>query len=478
MRKNSRKKGRDAGEGELLPVNFIRTETLLRKHPLHVLQSQGSSEVKEITVIDYDLDGKAVTRWRVLFGAPEGAAGPLAYRIDRLIIDRAIEAHSAPEIPRTLRLGTFNEICRELGLVETGPNKKNIRAALLQLQGTMIDIENVTAHARYYRYERVIFTGEDTGEGRSDAIYITLSDTYRELLRKAPRRPLDYDYLKDLSPASARLYEIISSRVFAALKKERNDAALKNEDTDPLARIRYSEFCELSALTRHEAGHMMRKQMKKLHAPHIKSGYISEVSYDPRKDVRPDWMIIYKPGPKARQEFEAAELRGELHRAQVVAFPNKTEPPDEGEHRELVSRLQGAGVSHSQAIELVRLHPEYAKKWCSVYESGYFRKMRIQNSGGYLVRAIIEGFPIPQFPNKTPDKPNKETRDIIRAEKEVLNRKHKELLRWWAELLVDEKNRLITEALDSLPAEQRKFYEQMDREGPAFIELVYSYASS
>jgi len=28
----------------------------------------------------------------------------------------------------------------------------------------------------------------------------------------------------------------------------------------------------------------------------------------------PSLPLVYKPGPKARQEFEAGELRGELHR--------------------------------------------------------------------------------------------------------------------------------------------------------------------
>ena len=40
---------------------------------------------------------------------------------------------------------------------------------------------------------------------RADAVYLVLSEPYREVLNHAPVRPLDYAYLKALTPDGAAL---------------------------------------------------------------------------------------------------------------------------------------------------------------------------------------------------------------------------------------------------------------------------------
>ena len=295
-----------AKKGEVVKVNFVRVETTeLRKYPMHLLQSQGS-DAKEIVIRDTDANGKEIIRWRVLFTSPEGSPGALAYRIDRLIIDKCLEAHR--EVPSVLRLGTLNEICDALDIDRTGHNTKNIQTALMQLYGTEIDCDSEST-VRFKRFQWICFTGKKIPETetRADAVYIGLSDPYQKILSRAGRRPLDYDYLRALPPAASRFYEVISSRCFAALQK-----GGKNSE----ARLLYSEFTELSALTRHFGGRDVRQQMTRIHKPHIASGYISGVSYDARTDKfgRPDWMMIYTPGEKARREFKAAMKRGEVQK--------------------------------------------------------------------------------------------------------------------------------------------------------------------
>ena len=53
-------------------------------------------------------------------------------------------------------------------------------------------------------------------------------------------RPLDYDYLFQLSPAPQRLYELLSFPMYGALSNDR-----------PRARLRYSEFCTFAPVARY-----------------------------------------------------------------------------------------------------------------------------------------------------------------------------------------------------------------------------------
>ena len=64
----------------------------------------------------------------------------------------------------------------------------------------------------------------------ADAVYLLLNDPYLDVLNHAPVRPLDYDYLKILTPTAQRFYEIISYRIFAALKYRHPHAKLLYSD--------------------------------------------------------------------------------------------------------------------------------------------------------------------------------------------------------------------------------------------------------
>jgi hypothetical protein len=86
--------------------------------------------------------------------------------------------------------------------------------------------------AAFTRYS-VIFAGEKFPDGtRADTVYIILNPTYREVLNNAPMRPLDLGYKKELAPTPQRFYEIISFRIYTALKYGNAEG-----------RIAYSEYC-------------------------------------------------------------------------------------------------------------------------------------------------------------------------------------------------------------------------------------------
>lgn len=278
------------------PLDIIRTETALSRFPVHHLSRAGAHRI-EIT--RRDERGQVRLRWEVSYNQRYGWPGPLAYKLDTLLVNRRIEEAGAPP-PPLVRLGTLNEMCRELG-----SHKEELKRALRQNATAAINAkidyrasDGAERHleALFTRYD-VIFTGERLpGGGRADAVYLSLGETYREVLGSARRRPLDYDYLKGLAPTAQRCYEIISYKIYAALA-HRLDRA----------RITYSEYCLYSTQQRYQDYDRVKKQMYKVHSPHLKSGYLAKVEFQQRRAEggEPDWMICYTPGPKARTEYAA-----------------------------------------------------------------------------------------------------------------------------------------------------------------------------
>src|SRR4051812_21087462 len=105
---------------ELVPLNPIRVETALSRYPVHRLARKGSID---ISIKEADRNG-GETRWEVDYSKKHGQPGPLAYKLDTLIINRRIEEASRP-IPRLLKLGSLSDICRELNLSDSGKNRSD-----------------------------------------------------------------------------------------------------------------------------------------------------------------------------------------------------------------------------------------------------------------------------------------------------------------------------------------------------------------
>lgn len=315
-------------EAELVPIARIGVETELSRYPVHNLAKTGKVDIH---ITKKRTDGQVDLKWEVSFSDKYGQARQLAYKLDTILINRRIDEEGRP-IPKVIRLGSLREIAETLDL---GGNTNKVRRALRQNVGALISAklryrssEGVerTLEADFTRYS-AIFTGEKLPDGReADAVYLILNEPYREVLNNAPIRPLNYEYLKALPPAPQRFYEIISSRIYAALKNRR-----------PLARILYSEFCTYSALTRHFDYENFRVQMAKIHKLHLKSGYIAKAHYEETTDQegRADWMMCYQPGPRARTEYMTFARKSKQLEAKFEALEeNQTREAVESEPAE------------------------------------------------------------------------------------------------------------------------------------------------
>jgi hypothetical protein len=383
---------------ELVPLNPIRVETALSRYPIHRLARKGSISIE---LHEASETGATTVRWEVDHGKKYGQPGPLAYKVDTLVINRRIEEAARP-IPRIIKLGSLHDLCHELGISE-GRNRDNIKKSLYQnasafitakLRYRLADGSEQTLEAGFSRYA-VVFTGERLPDGRTaDAVYLVLSDIYMQVINCAQTRPLDYDYLKELPPASQRFYELVSYQIYAALKHNR-----------PRARLSYAEFCTYAPLTRHFDWLHVRTQMNKVHGPHRKSGYIADIEFEATtdKEERPDWLMFYVPGPRAKAEYRAFTKKGGAKVLEIETTPATPEPKPESkpapspEPTQLELELINRGVTATTARELVEQYREERIN-AQVERADWIREKhpkKISDLGAYLVEAIRNDYAAP-----------------------------------------------------------------------------------
>src|SRR4051812_34965847 len=87
--------------GDVLPPSPIRVETALSRYPVHRLAKHGNIA---IDISKKNEGGEAPIKWEVTHNSKYGQPGPLAYKLDTLLINRRIKEAPRP-IPRLIKLG-------------------------------------------------------------------------------------------------------------------------------------------------------------------------------------------------------------------------------------------------------------------------------------------------------------------------------------------------------------------------------------
>ena len=304
------------------PLRILRTETVLSRFPIHNLTTHGRVSIH---LRRTNAQGDLAYLWEVSTSTHYGPPGPLAYKLDTLVINRLLDALPRP-VPGVLQVGSLRQVAPQLGLNTSGRQQEHLKSAFHQNASAYIvtklryrdrDGRQRRLEAGFTRYS-VVFQGERLPDGTlADAIYLVLSAPYREILNHAPVRPLDYAYLQALTPMAQRFYELLSYHLFATLTHRR-----------PHATLRYGEYCLLATQQRYTAYEQVKKQMYKVHRPHLAAGYIAQVRSTATTDAdgQPDWLLHYTPGPKARAEYAAFRRQpgGETARPR----PEDAEPAD------------------------------------------------------------------------------------------------------------------------------------------------------
>ena len=388
--------------GEIVPVTTIRVETALSRYPVHRL-GRNNRGVTKIDLKQENELGESTFKWEVV-ASDYGHPGPLAYKLDTLIINRRIE-EARPRVHKLLKLGSLSDLCKELNLADSGKNRADIKKALYQnafagimphIRYKQTDGTEETLETGFNRYS-IILTGKKLPNGRkADGVYIVLNDIYMSVIKGATTRPLDYDYLKSLPPAPQRFYELLSYRMYAALKYDR-----------PRAKLVYSEYCAHAPQTRYTAWKRVRSQMTSIHREHQQSGYIADVDYQETLDKHghPDWIMHYKPGPKARAEYRAFTKRGgptvldiEPFDTEIPALTFESAEPEQPPPI-LVTELMNRGVSPKTASELrAGYPPDLIERQIDVFDWLVEKqdKRVAKSPAGYLVKSIADDYATPK----------------------------------------------------------------------------------
>lgn len=434
---------------ELVTQNTIRIETALSRFPVHRLSKRGNISIE---IRESKSTGEIKTKWEVDYPKKTGQPGQLAYKVDTLIVNRRID-DERPSIPKIIQLGSLSEICRELGMRVSGGNSNEIKKALRQnafagitakITYRATDGTERSLEAAFTRYS-VIFTGESFPDGRrANAVYVILNDVYMKILNEAQTRPLDYDYLRDLPPAAQRFYELIGFQIYAVLKHER-----------PRAKMLYSDFCTRAPQTRYPDYEHVKKQMYKVHAPHLKSGYLAKVELQaqPGEGGEPDWLMLYTPGRRAEAEFrEASKKPRVIQRSSAAPRPIPTataEPPvrrasqptsppageqppaalrdadDTGE--QLVSKLVAFHIAEGTARELVHDYRKSVELQLRALPHRHTGK--IKELAPWLIQAIKENYELPEGFKSTLEKEEEVRRQLAKKEAEQTRQRRREALR-------------------------------------------------
>ncbi len=197
------------------PLSILRTETVLSRFPIHTLAKRGRVAIH---IRRTNAQGELDLRWDVSYNEHYGPPRQLAYKLDTIVINQILDAVPRP-LPRVLPLGSMTHVCGMLDLADSGRQHAELKSAFHQNASAYIvaylryrgrDGTARTVNTGFTRYS-VIFTGERLPDGTiADAVYLVLNETYLDILNHAPVRPLDYAYLKALTPMAQRFYELLS----------------------------------------------------------------------------------------------------------------------------------------------------------------------------------------------------------------------------------------------------------------------------
>src|SRR2546428_10988515 len=165
------------------PLSILRAETVLSRFPIHNL-TQGR-EVS-IHMTQTNAQGTLELRWEVSYNERYGPPGPLAYKLDTIVINQILDGLPRP-LPRVLKAGSLLQISVQLDLQVSGRQYAHLKRAFHQNASAYIvaylryrghDGIARTVNTGFTRYS-VMFTGEILPDGTpADAVYLVLSEPY------------------------------------------------------------------------------------------------------------------------------------------------------------------------------------------------------------------------------------------------------------------------------------------------------------
>src|SRR5262245_45074875 len=91
--------GEESTSSELIPISRIGVETELSRYPIH---NMAKKQRVNIRILKKTRTGEVELKWEVSYNELYGPAGPLAYKLDTIVINRRIDEVGRP-VPKVIR---------------------------------------------------------------------------------------------------------------------------------------------------------------------------------------------------------------------------------------------------------------------------------------------------------------------------------------------------------------------------------------
>ncbi len=201
--------------------------------------------------------------WYVSYGRPPKPPGALGMRVDKLVVNPALLAHSmSGRKGGLIRLGSLRSIAREIGAGQG--NTTDLAEALRRNAAVRVQV-SPGGLGWQTRYDVYLPGDRLPGRKAADEVHIRPSDFYRDWVGGAEWSiRLRRDLLRDLPASSARLYEILAS--------------LRRRFT---ATVLYSDICRYMPVRRGTVLESSPARLERLHEPLKAHGLIERVAFEP-----------------------------------------------------------------------------------------------------------------------------------------------------------------------------------------------------
>lgn len=464
---------------DLIPLEFIRSEVNLLILPFFALTTKGlknrlRTEFRAVA----EREGERIEiLWNVSANPEYGYPGLFDRQVHRAVEQIITEIlHDNGQVENPIPLGSLYSLCQRMGQTPSkdgtysGRVYRAIKKALERIATTAIKSEGTFYHKGeqhwvsevFHLYDAVVFQGKRLRDGRiADTNYLYLSDLYLQSLNAFYVKPLDYHYQRSLrSPIASRLYEILGVKFFGVRHYRQAEVC-----------FRYSTLAQLLPVERYEYLAHAKKQLNPAHDELVKTSFLASYEWHEAREEG-DWLIFYRPGPRALDEIQRALTE---HRLRSVG-PQETLPgleeefePTPVEHSAveflseeeevLVAELMRLHVSEATARQLVKhSDPHSIRQWMEALPY-----TRAQDKAAFLVKAIQENWQVPEEYLKAKE-----------DEKERARQQQAELLRQQQEREAEQRRQQEAEQLDrlyeSLSARQRgEIDREVEARVPAFL---------
>jgi len=349
--------GRVATEEELpediTDLDTLRTEVNLLVYPFFALNNRDVRTRRQTEFRTRVKRGNEIIEisWIVSGDTRYGYPGPFDKEVHRAL-EQIIQEMPLP-IKNPIVIST-HEIWKRLGKKGKGgwqyrrirESLKRIAAATITAEGTFYRKSKQTWSGGVFHLYDVYYKGSKLPDGSiAERNYLFLNELYLESINARYVKPIDFQYYRSLRNALAqRLYEILGVKFYG----------LRGA---PYIRYRYSTLCQLIPLQPQEYLSKAKQIFAPAHKKLVTTGFIEEPWWEEIPKDKKDWMIYYRPGPRALEEI--ARYTTETGREQIGEAPLASEAPD----------LEEEWLTHWRAMSPEEKAEHQLQKWLMMEEA-------------------------------------------------------------------------------------------------------------